>query len=118
MEEIVLNRTRCDLQFKGHMFSHNFSTITDPSCPCGFHNQTTVHLLFDCPLVRIYRHTIFAEIALLPDFDQNVFNNMGVKRRLEMLVNGCHCTNVDTSKSIVTLTAKYLVKINNHLKAL
>jgi hypothetical protein len=43
-EEILLNRTRCDLLFRNHLYSHNFVQVRDPSCQCGSRNQTSKHV--------------------------------------------------------------------------
>jgi hypothetical protein len=47
IEETVLNRTRCDLIFRHHLFTHNFTNI-DPSCHCGARLQSTKHVLLHC----------------------------------------------------------------------
>jgi hypothetical protein len=63
--EIVLNKARCDLIFRAHLFSHNVSNVPDPSCRCGFRAQTTLR----CPLFNQARYLAFDNIINIPSFD-------------------------------------------------
>jgi hypothetical protein len=57
--ETILNKARCDLLFRSHLYSYNFPNILDPSCMCGYRSQTTIHVLLLCPLFNIQRMDLF-----------------------------------------------------------
>ena len=86
--EIILNRTRCDLIFKSHFFSHNFPNVDDPGCPCGFRDQSTKHLLLQCPLVDDLRQVHFHDLSNIVNFDYHVFCTFNMVEKIKLLIFG------------------------------
>jgi len=39
-------------------YLYRFKIITSPACPCGKNDQTTDHLLYECELLKIQRHSL------------------------------------------------------------
>ena len=58
-------------------YRHNFANYNDPSCQCGYRNQTKSHYLLDCPLTYRARQRFLTSLQGVPDFD---FTNMYVVR--------------------------------------
>jgi hypothetical protein len=78
--EVILNKTKCDIIFKSHLFSHNFSSVPNPACACGFRLQTTKHL-FSCPLFTELRY----KLGLLPNFNILKCNNSSMNTKFQIL---------------------------------
>jgi uncharacterized membrane protein YbaN (DUF454 family) len=104
-DECNLNRTRCDLIFKEHFFTHNFIRVPDPSC--GFRNQSTKHLFFQCPLLNDIRQELFHDLVLLPMFAIfNLFHRMDEKLHALLF---CHSAfTPETAKQVVERVAGFI----------
>jgi hypothetical protein len=84
-DEKILNKTRCEIMFKSHFFSHNFVNIADPSCKCGFRSQTTKHVLLDCPLAVDNRRELIRNINDIPNFKSDLIPYQALERL------SCYC---------------------------
>jgi hypothetical protein len=88
MEEITVNKTKCDFIFKSHLFAHNIPGVPDPACACGYRSQTTMHLLLNCPLFDRMRQEFIDGLGSLPDFNLEAYDRLNAKTKLEVLLYG------------------------------
>ena len=109
--EIIFNKSRCDLILNDHLFSHNFSRVTDPSCLCGSRRQTLKHVFFDCPLTTVPRTKLLDDLGGLPAF----FNEFNVLRRsedrLKALLWGLENVNRINNSKAIECTSLFLCEI-------
>lgn len=55
-------RNECS-SLNGDLFRCNL--VPDPSCLCGYRNESVGHYLFDCYRYTLHRNTLFGELTLL-----------------------------------------------------
>ncbi len=113
--EIYLNRARCDLLFKSHLYAHNFTSVTSPSCTCGYRNQTTQHILLHCPILLIKRRSLFQHLNQVENFE-NVYNSSNLSNKVTTLLNGNENLNKNANISVISLTAEYIKEAVDLLK--
>jgi hypothetical protein len=106
IDEINLNKTRCDLISQHQLFSHNFPI--DPSCKCGHRSQTIKHLFFQCPLLYNHRVSLLSDLWMLPSFNSTWFDSSSQDLRLQTLLCGYHAFPQQTNRMIVCRTAVFL----------
>jgi hypothetical protein len=87
IDEINLNKTKCDFVFNAHLHAHSFTHIDNP-CPGGNKSQTTQHLFFSCPLFTDLRRSFFNDLGLLPTFNAIHSIIPGLDDRPNLLLNG------------------------------
>ena len=107
-EEIVLNRTKCDLMFRSQLYAHNFSSVPDPICDCGYRSQTTTHVLLECPLLNPVRQVLFNTLAALPDFNIRTFTRRTRCYQVNTLLNGSQVFCTATNKLILVAVGTFL----------
>lgn len=107
--EVVLNKTRCDLIFRSHMYSHNFPFILDPLCKCGYRSQTTRHVLLNCPLLNIQRTTLFNTINSHNQISR-IFNRaVRQSDRCQLLLYGDPELSSQCNEILLHSTSKFIV---------
>jgi hypothetical protein len=99
----------------GHLFSHNFNNINDPSCECGSRSQSTKHLLFNCPLLTETRNQFFNDPGLLPHLISANFFALCVDERLQLLLYGHNSLGIEINQTILETTAKFFTSITTQL---
>jgi hypothetical protein len=106
-DEIYLNRTRCDLAFRSHIHSHNFTTVPDPSCACGCRSQTTRHILFHCPLLLEPCRLLFENLFLINNFE-TIFESLTQINKINTLLFGNEQFSQQVNQKVVSHTAEYV----------
>lgn len=86
--ELVLNRTRCDLIFNSHLYSHNFTTTVSHACPCSSNSQNTCHVFLHCPLLIDLRLKFFDDLVELDRFFTTSFPYLTSNGKLQVLLYG------------------------------
>ncbi len=107
-QEKILNRTRCDLVFNSHFFSHNFTTIDSPSCRCGMNAQNTNHVLFNCPLLADLRAELMNNLNNLDPFFSTTFQLSQTAIKSKILLFGSDQLSHIVNRSLLILTATFL----------
>ena len=110
VEEIYLNRSRCDLVFRSHMHAHNFTTVRNPACECGNRAQTTKHVLLHCPILNDPRRQLFHNLNLISNFE-NTFRGMDSDSKISTLLFGDPRFTHQSNVSIVTGTANFISSV-------
>ena len=104
----LLNRMRVGLILKSHFFSHNFTNIQTPECPCGSRIQNEKHFFLDCTLLNNNR------LDLLLDFESlNVdiyYRNLNKANKINFLLYGNPKFTVVTNDKIIKTTSEYISK--------
>ncbi len=106
--ELLLNRTRCDLIFNSHFYSHNFTTIDSPACPCGSTSQNTCHVFLCCPLLTDLRLQLFDDLARIDCFFTLTFPHLTFKDKLHVLLNGSERLTPVVNRSLISLSSSFL----------
>ncbi len=72
----------------GDRFRYNL--IADPSCECGYHNESVVHYLSDCPLYTDLRHKLLQKVrdCISPGVNPTTFANWDKKYSTQILLKG------------------------------
>lgn len=107
--EIILNKTRCDLLLKAHLYSHNFTNVRDPSCVCGNTIQSTKHLFFNCPFIQELREDFINDLLVLPAFQTFYRSCNTIDDRLQALLYGHMNLTYDINKTIIERTSLFLL---------
>ena len=105
---MVLNRARCDLLFKSNLFTHNFTNVLDPNCSCGYHHQSTHHVLFHCPLLINQRNEYIAGIESIPALDLDRLNAIPTKDRIDIILHGSSNFRHSAILQVLSKTADFL----------
>ncbi len=109
--EMALNKTRCDLVFKAHLYSHNFSNVSDPKCPCGDRLQSTQHLLLHCPRLDILREELMRDLMMLPNFNWNSFQGLNASGKVNTLLYGNESYSLAVNVGILQLVANFILDV-------
>ncbi|CAH1780667.1 unnamed protein product [Owenia fusiformis] len=109
--EIKLNRIRVDLASRADFYRHNFKEFTDPSCPCGYQQQTKSHLLLDCPLSNGAREVFTQNLKELPSFNYNNFATLTKSSKIKIMLFGDCKLSDECNKEITNLSANLIDKI-------
>ncbi len=113
-EEVLLNRARCDLIYKSHLFAHNFTNICEPSCTCGNRCQNTCHVLFHCPTLNALRHQLFTDLELLPNFTP-FFSSLRMDDRLQIFLFGTESLSREINSKIFACVSRFILQSYNIL---
>lgn len=105
--EIVINRIRVGLLLNSHRYYHNFNDTPSPACRCGNRNQDAKHILLHCTLLNHHRVTLFRSLASLGVIEH--FNNLSAINKINFLLFGVKEFEIDTNKSIINSTSKFLI---------
>jgi hypothetical protein len=84
MDEISLNKARCDLIFTAHYYAHRFTGIDNPYCRCGNISQSTKHLFFVCPLLQQQRDLLLTDLGTLPYFNNLYASRTSMDDKLDL----------------------------------
>ena len=111
--EIKFHKIQCDLALRTDFNRHGFVDYPDPSCPCGFRDQTKIHYFLDCPLTAQAREQFNRGIL---DLEHELFNFTHFYRRnrklkVDFMVYGDNTLPPGLNKTILNLTADFLDNI-------
>ncbi len=110
--ETLLNRTRCDLIFRSHFYSHNFNNTPDPACNCGFKLQTTKHLFFQCPLTRNLYTDLLDDLGGLPAFLHFFMHHCSsIEDRMRVLLDGSDQLPMNTNRKVIQRIGTFISNI-------
>lgn len=110
--EIKINKLRSDLAVKVDFNRHNFPNSEDVTCQCGFHRQTKVHLLLDCPVTANARQQYVAGLHALNDFDAtSQYVRKSKIKKVELILYGDKNLPDNTNIKLMHLLATYVDQI-------
>ena len=102
-----LNRMRVGLILKAHLFSHNFTNVDSPACPCGHRSQDAKHFFLDCALLNNNRNHL---LRLLGTLEVDIlFNNLNKNEKVNFLLYGNPAISVINNDRIISSTSCYIV---------
>ena len=87
-----------------HRFNHNFN-CTDPTCKCGFEEESTDHYLLRCPRFSLSRAALLGRVS---DAVNPEILNLPHDHLSQVLLSGSRAYNEITNKLIVEATIRFI----------
>ena len=99
-----LNRMRVGLCLKTHQFAHNFDSVNDPKCQCGYRTQNENHFFLDCPMLNDNRTILLHAL----DMDAH-FANLSKSNKIKFLLYGDISLTSYNNEQILKATSKFII---------